>query len=409
MQSYCLFIVIKHKKTNYQLRFNECVEAAVRQEFLHRNEGIKTTNSKFETTFISQKKLEKQEYMKDKNSFDFNVFSDRLNRILDSLSMTTDYKLVYKDSNYKNEIGLRRKSDYSKASFFVVKYFTAKKDIKIQAKVYYPLSVYSGDFLSIVTLSFMVIGFIIIILITQLRILAKQILLSQTKENLTVFFTHELSSPLQCALTGVEMLESSLKDNDLIEHEKYLKISKEKLLYINCFIDTLLDINKLRNRGVKLDKEFFLISEIIDYQVENCKTTNVFFEVDLGYQVEVYANKVHLSNAIRNLFENAIKYSGDSVDIRVEVRNDRKYSCISVEDNGIGVSLAHQRKIFEQYYRVYDGSHRSKCKGFGLGLTYVKWVAEAHGGKVGIESTEGVGSIFSIYIKNNTSLLLETA
>ena len=238
MQSYCLFIVIKHKKTNYQLRFNECVEAAVRQEFLHRNEGIKTTNSKFETTFISQKKLEKQEYMKDKNSFDFNVFSDRLNRILDSLSMTTDYKLVYKDSNYKNEIGLRRKSDYSKASFFVVKYFTAKKDIKIQAKVYYPLSVYSGDFLSIVTLSFMVIGFIIIILITQLRILAKQILLSQTKENLTVFFTHELSSPLQCALTGVEMLESSLKDNDLIEHEKYLKISKEKLLYINCFIDT---------------------------------------------------------------------------------------------------------------------------------------------------------------------------
>lgn len=344
-----------------------------------------------------------QAVLRKTNPLKLNVLSQLLSKELDSLKMPTDYMIEYSDVDTARKFINLHSKIHLGGNFLIFENLSATKDMKISARVYYPVSVYKGHFLLISASSIFLLIFIFYALIAQTRMLSNQISIAQIKENLTSFFTHELRSPLQSALTGVEMLENSAQKKEYSKIDFYTNITKEKLLYINNFIEKLLDVNKLKKRVVKLHREIFSLSEIIDFQINNCisfKEKDVTFEIDPSYKIELFADKLHLSNAICNLFENAVKYSNNSVCIKIEVNKEGKYTRIIVEDNGIGIPLSHQKMIFDQFYRVNDGKHNIKSEGYGLGLNYVKWVAEEHGGKVTVESTEGTGSRFSIFIKN---------
>lgn len=91
--------------------------------------------------------------------------------------------------------------------------------------------------------------------------------------------------------------------------------------------------------------------------------------------MSVYGDRVHISNAIGNLIENAVKYSGESVNIKIFAEENSQDITIIVEDNGIGIPPADQKRVFERFYRVNSAEHSKKGKGFGLGLNYVQWVA----------------------------------
>jgi signal transduction histidine kinase len=344
-----------------------------------------------------------QAVLRKTNPLKLNILSQLLSKELYSLKMSADYMLEYSDVDTVRKFVNFRKRIHLGGNFLVFENLSATKDMKIRAIVYYPASVYKGYFLLISISSILLLVFIFYALIAQTRMLANQISITKIKENLTSFFTHELRSPLQSALTGVEMIENCAQKKEYSKIDFYTNITKEKLLYINNFIEKLLDVNKLKKRVVKLHREFFLLSEIIDFQINNCislKEKDVVFEVDPSYKIEIFADKLHLSNAICNLFENAVKYSNKKVCIKIKVCKEGKYIRIVVEDNGIGIPLSHQERIFEQFYRVNESEHNVKSKGYGLGLNYVKWVAEEHGGKVTVESTEGIGSKFSIFVKN---------
>ena len=107
-----------------------------------------------------------------------------------------------------------------------------------------------------------------------------------------------------------------------------------------------------------------------------------------------------LKEAISNLIDNAIKYSGDSVRIDISVGSDDTYTWIRVKDNGFGISHQDQKKIFEKFERAaaIDRNRKGGAAGFGLGLNYVYRVAEAHGGEVRVFSIEGQSSEFTIYL-----------
>ena len=96
---------------------------------------------------------------------------------------------------------------------------------------------------------------------------------------------------------------------------------------------------------------------------------------------------------------NAVKYSGDSVNIKIYAKENSLDLTIIVEDNGIGIPVSDQKKIFERFYRVNSSEHSAKGKGFGLGLNYVQWVAITHKGEVMVESEPGKGSKFMFTIK----------
>lgn len=112
---------------------------------------------------------------------------------------------------------------------------------------------------------------------------------------------------------------------------------------------------------------------------------------------KLLADRLHLVNLLYNLIDNAIKYSGEKPSIEIRSFNNNQEFCVSVSDNGMGISEDSQRRIFHKFYRVPTGNVHN-VKGFGLGLYYVKLVADAHGGKVSVESKIGTGSTFTVQI-----------
>jgi len=180
-------------------------------------------------------------------------------------------------------------------------------------------------------------------------------------------------------------------------------MSRNKVMYINRLIEKLLDINKLEKNKVNLQKETFPLTEAITpylNQYFNRKDKEIEIETLFDPSLEITGDRVHITNALGNLIENAVKYSGDKVLIKIDAEKNSQYLTIIVEDNGIGIPDADQKKIFERFYRVRSVEHSHKGKGFGLGLNYVKWVAVSHKGDVRVESKLGAGSKFILSVKN---------
>ena len=109
----------------------------------------------------------------------------------------------------------------------------------------------------------------------------------------------------------------------------------------------------------------------------------------------IQADEVHFSNIIFNLLDNAMKYSNDAPHIEVETLSSGGVFTMKVKDNGIGMDKETQSRIFEKFYRAHTGNIHN-VKGFGLGLSYVKAIVDAHEGRIKVESTPGKGSTFTI-------------
>lgn len=166
--------------------------------------------------------------------------------------------------------------------------------------------------------------------------------------------------------------------------EKVLQIAKLDKEEFELKI-TEVDINDLTHTAVehttlKINKRGGAINLIM-------KSTNPIIEGD----------KNHISNVIHNLLDNANKYSKESPNITVETRDVKEGIEIEVKDSGIGMSKEDLRRIFEKFYRVSTGNIHD-VKGFGLGLSYVKAIVDAHKGTVRAKSELGQGSIFTVFL-----------
>ena len=125
---------------------------------------------------------------------------------------------------------------------------------------------------------------------------------------------------------------------------------------------------------------------------------DVRMEIVAEGDLEIQADRMHLANIVCNLLENAIKYSIETVAIRIDYRmREDGMVQISVADNGIGVAKTDQRYVFDKFYRSESAKEKA-IPGIGLGLSYVKLLVEAHGGRISLDSTEGEGTTFIIVI-----------
>ena len=113
-----------------------------------------------------------------------------------------------------------------------------------------------------------------------------------------------------------------------------------------------------------------------------------------------FADRFHLSHALDNLVDNALKYSGEEVHIRISAGRDGGRVVLRVADDGVGIPRAAQAHIFDKFYRVPTGDIHN-VKGFGLGLYYVGLIAAKHGGSVAVESTEGRGTTFTLILPDD--------
>jgi len=280
--------------------------------------------------------------------------------------------------------------DYISKSFYLVLYFPSQKDFILRTIGYMGTS-------SIILTFFilLIFGFTVFVIIRQKRI-------SEIRNDFVSNMTHELKTPISTISLASQMLNDKsipIESKNLTnlagvisDETKRLSIQVEKVLQMAVF-----ERGKIVLKIRQLDIHELITNVVKNFiiQVRN-RNGQIVKNLDAEFSL-VNVDEVHFSNVLLNLCDNAIKYSKGQPLITISTRNKKNWIIITVEDNGIGISKANQKRIFEKFYRVSIGNIHN-VKGFGLGLSYVKKLVEEHGGKITLQSEMNVGTTFEIWI-----------
>lgn len=254
------------------------------------------------------------------------------------------------------------------------------------------------------TLSISAVFVILIILSFAYTIITilRQKKVSEMKNDFINNMTHEIKTPISTISLACE----ALGDKDIIKsevlYESYINVINEENKRLGTLTERILQSAQLEKGQIILKKEPVNIHEIIEEAINNIrlqvekKGGKIVTKLKAN-QVTLEADRVHLSNVLFNLLDNANKYT--PVDPEIVITTEDSYSgiIISVKDNGAGISKSNQKKIFEKLYRIPTGNIHN-VKGFGLGLSYVKAIVEQHGGKISLESELNRGTKFIVYL-----------
>jgi len=226
--------------------------------------------------------------------------------------------------------------------------------------------------------------------------------LSEIKNDFINNMTHEFKTPLATISLAVDALRNEKVVGNRDKMAYFSKIIKEENMRMNRQVETILKAALMDRQEVQLNLRPVHAHDVIHEVVDNfsLQLQTKQGQIHLNLQAKrdlIEADDVHFSNLINNLVDNAVKYAKDTVppEISIETSNSEKKLIIRLQDNGIGMSKETVKRIFEKFYRAHTGNIHN-VKGFGLGLSYVKTMIDAHGGEIKVESVLGKGSIFTI-------------
>jgi len=222
--------------------------------------------------------------------------------------------------------------------------------------------------------------------------------LSEIKGDFINNMTHEFKTPLATISLAVDALKNERVLQDRQKLDYFSGIIKEENRRMNKQVETILQAAQLDKQEVQLNREIhhthILLASAIDNLRLQLEQKNGVLETNFQATKDlVSADEVHFVNLISNILDNAVKYSRDNLRIKMTTRNTGKLIRIVIEDNGIGMTRETINRIFEKFYRAHTGNLHN-VKGFGLGMSYVKSMVDAHNGKIKVESTPGKGSTF---------------
>jgi len=309
-------------------------------------------------------------------------------------------KKIYQSENFNP----KKENEIFRASLFPFDWFESQP---YYLNIYFPkqgnylfksigfMSVSSGVFTLVVILTFAATIFQML----------RQKKITSIRTDFVNNVTHELKTPISTISLASQMLNDKTIPNEsknydhlsavIGDESKRLSQQVEKILQMAIFDRGKLmikfkelDVNELANTVVR--NMSLQIKNKNGQIVKNLDAENSVAEVD----------EVHFTNVIFNLIDNAIKYSNGSPDITISTTDTPGGLSISIQDNGIGISKADQKRIFDQFYRVSTGNVHN-VKGFGLGLAYVKNVVKAHNGTLEVESEPGNGTRFTIFLHHH--------
>jgi two-component system phosphate regulon sensor histidine kinase PhoR len=227
----------------------------------------------------------------------------------------------------------------------------------------------------------------------------KQKRLSEIKTDFINNMTHELKTPLATISASSEVLMKT-GDEGNGKVGTYAGIINQESKRLKQQIESVLKISVLDSGSLSMKKQEIdltgLLSKVAGTYRPIIESMNGVFNTELhDGPLLIYADPAHLENVFHNLVENAVKYSGDSIQIsmRSEIRNGKVI--VAIADKGIGIPGNMQKKIFDKFFRVPTGNVHD-TKGFGLGLYYVSKIIRSHRGSIRLESEEGNGTDFTI-------------
>ncbi|MBI2429156.1 MAG: HAMP domain-containing histidine kinase [Ignavibacteriales bacterium] len=249
---------------------------------------------------------------------------------------------------------------------------------------------------ALVVLSILFMGIIIFCFVYVIRLIFSQKRFGESVINFINNMTHEFKTPISTIALASEAIAKPETMKSKARLTKYNAVIADENLRMKRQVDKILQMAVLEEGEFELKRSPVNLHEVIEQAVKNIslqieqKGGSIVSSLNAKNFV-VEGDAVHLTNIIHNVLDNAIKYSPQTPDIRIGTSSDTENLSIVVQDSGVGISKENLARIFDKYYRVPTGNTHD-VKGFGLGLSYVKLIVEAHQGTVSISSELGKGT-----------------
>lgn len=235
-----------------------------------------------------------------------------------------------------------------------------------------------------------------------LRTIVNQRKLNAIKSDFINNMTHELKTPLATISLAVDALKNEKVLADRARMEYFSGIIKDENKRMNKHVETILQAGLMDRQDIRMNVKPVHMHQLLPKMLENFKLQlqekNGSAELLLNAKCDlIHADEAHITNLVSNLIDNSIKYSKEKEPLRIKLttHSTNKSFVMQVADNGIGMNKETVKRIFEKFYRAHTGNIHN-VKGFGLGMSYVKTIVDAHKGRVKVDSTLGKGSCFTI-------------
>jgi two-component system phosphate regulon sensor histidine kinase PhoR len=231
-------------------------------------------------------------------------------------------------------------------------------------------------------------------------VIIKQKQLSEIQKNFINNLTHEFKTPI----ASIELASKVLENPRICEQPErlaeYVRIIGKQNKRLSAQVEKLLQMATIEKTKLKLNLEQIELNQFISESVQEFRNSQNgrVYEVKIESEFkEVFlsADKLHFSNLIFNILDNAIKYCNTDPDILIQIKKRGNHYAILFDDNGIGIPKKDRKKIFKRFYRVPTGNIHD-VKGFGLGLDYVQKIVKRHGWKIYVIENSRKGSTFIV-------------
>jgi two-component system phosphate regulon sensor histidine kinase PhoR len=243
---------------------------------------------------------------------------------------------------------------------------------------------------------------IIIAFAISIMMVIKQKKISDIKTDFINNMTHEFKTPIATISLAADTIINPKVIGDQSRINHFIGIIKDENKRMNLQVERILQMSLLDKSELDLNKVptslHLLIQKAVDSIQMQVSELKGKIELNLNASEDIFeVDEIHFTNVVNNLLDNALKYSNETPQISITSNQNSNGIIISVEDNGIGMSKEAQARIFDKFFRVTKGNIHN-VKGFGLGLSYVKAIIEAHGGQISVKSELGKGSRFDILL-----------
>lgn len=296
---------------------------------------------------------------------------------------------IFKDQKDKNSYSYPLFTDSKDQTLYTLALVFPRKDYSL-AKSNLPMLL--GTFMSLLT----ILGIYII----SINYMMRQKKIAEIKTDFINNMSHEFKTPLATISVATDSLSNDKIATNPEKVKYYSQLIKQENLRMKKQVENVLNMSKLERNEVKLFLKETDVRVLIKKITESfglivAQRNGVLTQEFNTHQYVFKIDEFHISNALVNLLDNANKYSPDKPEIKVSTRNEGNWYVIEIADKGMGMDTQNRGKIFEKFFREETGNIHN-VKGQGLGLSYVKKIVELHKGQVIVDSTKGVGSVFTI-------------
>lgn len=281
--------------------------------------------------------------------------------------------------------------------------FIKSKDFVYYFVIYFPgIQSYLWRELSVVIIFSAAVILITIFFGYSILIILRQKRLSELQREFINTMTHEFKTPI----STINIAADVLANKEIVKTPErlvtYTNLIKQENTRLNSQVERVLQLARLEKKNFGLKKEELDVNELTKSVCESFEMNAEKQNFEIRYHLDaenalIVADRLHLTNMLFNLIDNAIKYRKEELIITVSTRNEANSIVLQIEDTGIGISKDYINKVFNLFYRVPTGNLHN-VKGFGLGLYYVKTICRKHRWNILLESVPGIGSKFVITI-----------